>query len=120
MTLFELLFFVLAVTTGVVTANYAYSAWGIWGGIGGFVVGTLSFVGIMELLAWIVPHKNVVRCSCGKCGDEDYVWEGGVDGCPIAAFACGRKYLLRNGQLHPLTENPDDEAGLPPEGRGRE
>lgn len=114
-TLFELLFFVLALIAGVVTAVYAYSVWGIWGGVGGFVVGTLFFVGVMELIARVFSPKRP-RCACGRCGVDDFVYQRDVDGQPIRAYACGRKYHLGDDRrLHPLTKDSKGGADSQPE-----
>jgi hypothetical protein len=105
----ELLLIILALVTGVVTATYAYSAWGIWGGVAGFLVGALSPWGVTELTVRLFPHKRP-RCACGQCGVGDFVYERDVDG-PFQVYACGRMYRWGDdGQRHLLTKDPEGKA----------
>ena len=110
MTLIELIFVGLALLTGSLTARYAYSAWGMWGGVGGFVVGTLSFVGVGELLARLLSPTRP-RCACGKCGVDDFQIKRDVDGQPtLRVYACGRTY--RKGEDRKLYPLSDDSGGV--------
>lgn len=117
MTLIELLFFTLALVAGAVTATYAYSAWGMWGLVGGFLVGALSFVGLMELIAGAFPVKRPL-CTCGQCGVDDFVYKRAGDGPPIRLYACGRMY--REGddrRLHLVSKEPEVRSDQAPSQR---
>ena len=113
----DLLHFVLRLVTGVVAARYAYAAWGIWGGMGGFLLGALSYDGAWHLLAWLFPPRP--RCKCGKCRAGDFVIQRDVNGQPIRdldgqviiVYACGRMFRLGDDlPVRLTTNNPDDGA----------
>ena len=116
-TLIELLFFMLALVTGIVTATYAYSACGIWGAVGGFLFGALSPWGLTTLMVRLFPVKRP-RCACGNCGVDDFVIKRDVDGQPtIHVYACGRMYHVGDDrQLHPLTKDPEGDSDETPRG----
>ena len=109
MSLIELLYVLFALLAGSVAAFYAHAEWGIWAGIGAYVLGVLSFVGVLGLMARLFGREPR-RCGCGKCEVSEFVSEIGADGEEVRVYDCGRRYRVDgNRQLHLLTEDPGGE-----------
>lgn len=113
--MFELLTISLVLVSGAVAATYAYSAWGTWGGVVGFVIGSLSFAGARKLILMAMLTMRP-RCICGRLMAA-IVREEDVDGQPLRVCDCGRMYCRGDDQeLHLLPRAPEGDSEETPRG----
>jgi len=102
MTLFELLFFLVILFLASIAGFYGYSSGGLWIGIGcaaGSIVLTVSTILLASKLATLL-HRSKLKCPCGACRDNEYVWIGqDSKNNPIARFSCGKTVVLTKGNF---------------------
>lgn len=102
MTLFELLFFVIIVAIASIAGFYGYLGGGIWIGIGsavGSIVLTVTTIMLASKFATLL-HRSNLKCPCGTCRDNDYVWIGqDSNNNPIAKYSCGKTVVLMKGEV---------------------
>lgn len=98
MTLFELLFVGCLLSVGAVAGIYGFASGGIWIGITYAVIAVVCSFATIEAASKLSGrlHKSRMKCPCGLCKDDDYVWVGNdKQSNPIAKYRCGRFVVLK-------------------------
>jgi hypothetical protein len=97
MTLFELLFFIGIMAIASIAGFLGYSYGGFWMA-GGCTLGAIVIsVGMIHLASTLgtMLHRSNLKCPCGACRDDDYVWIGqDSQNNPIAKYTCGKTVVL--------------------------
>ncbi|XZE17682.1 hypothetical protein SH449x_002957 [Pirellulaceae bacterium SH449] len=64
----------------------------------GCTLGAIAIsVGMIHLASTLgtILHRSNLKCPCGACRDDDYVWIGqDSQNNPIAKYACGKTVVL--------------------------
>lgn len=101
MTFFELVFVLLYLLCGVVVGWLGLKSFGWLGGIAGFLLGSLTSLLVMRLLALIRVGGigRAPKCGNSACRSDSYRWVGAVKGYPIRECDCGFRYIRKGRQL---------------------